>query len=88
MFHQMRGISLFYHRRTLLVRRTEYEGSWDSLDGWIRTLVHELQWNPLFKDRSEGTIPPPCQIEAALWTVLSQRKIQSKAAPLTPVQPE
>ena len=55
MFHQMRGISLFYHRRTLLVRRTEYEGSWDSLDGWIRTLVHELQWNPLFKDRSEGT---------------------------------
>ena len=25
---------------------------------------------------------------ASLWTVLSQRKIQSKAAPLTPVQPE
>ena len=25
---------------------------------------------------------------ASLWTVLSQRKIQSRAAPLTPVQPE
>ena len=27
--------------------------------GLVFTLVHELQGNPLFKDRSEGTIPPP-----------------------------
>ena len=53
----------------------------------VFTLVHELQGNPLFKDCQRALFLHLAR-EAALWTVLSQRKIQSKAAPLTPVQPE
>ena len=39
MFYQMRGISLFYHRQTLVVRRTEYEGSCDSLVRFSNSLA-------------------------------------------------